>query len=145
MARILLMEDDIETAFQISGVLERNGHDTVWRRNGTEALDFLTEETCDLLITDIYVQQDGHIASDGGHKLIGLYRTRHKPPRGQEAMPILAISGAVNYIGNPNALNLAKSLGANAVLPKPIREKELVDMVEALLDGKTPISVSAKN
>ena len=66
MARILIMEDDQDFATVLSGALEETGHSVVVSADGAAAMEELRATRYDLLITDIYVRQDGRATADGG-------------------------------------------------------------------------------
>lgn len=138
MANILIMDDDMEFALRVRDVLEHIGHVCTWARSGTEALELLQETVFDLLICDIYVYQDGKITVDGGISLIGrvrMFSADRRLSKLNREMPIIAVSGAVKTAGNANILSVAKGVGANLTLKKPIESDILIETVSAALSG----------
>lgn len=135
MASILIMEDEPEIALWISRTLSECGHDADITRTGSEALTTLHETHYDLLITDIYVRAGGMPIPDGGIKLIGHVRQCGQGPNQDwlRQMPILAVSGAARSIGQVDLFSLAKSIGANAALAKPLDVDTFKEVVQDLL------------
>lgn len=136
MSHILFMDDELELALSMRELLEGCGHTFEWARSASDALDYLKHHDVDLLITDIYIYQDGRLVQDGGISLIGRVRmnglgeTEIKLPRD---IPIIAISGGVRRPGNPHILGLAAGMGANYTLAKPISNQDMLATVNAAL------------
>ena len=137
MPKILIIDDDddVRTMFRLT--LTHFGHTVVEARDGKEGLKLFESHRPDLVITDIVMpEQEG----------IGLLlELRKRPP-----MPkIIAVSGG----GTRDALEylrMAKLLGANHVLTKPIPMATLVAAVDALVSGAnepaaTPPHVATDN
>ena len=131
MARILLMEDDKTEGDLIQQLLTEEGHAVAHFRNATTALKHLQKSDVDLVITDIVVKQDGRSTSDGGLILIG--RIRGFSDQTKRALPILAVSGAIYGRGTGHLLDVAKTVGADDALPKPIIVSKLLEKVSTLL------------
>jgi len=55
MARILIVEDTSYQRDFLATLLRRDGHDVHPARNGSEALDWLSSRTFDLILTDIFM------------------------------------------------------------------------------------------
>lgn len=53
MARILIVEDDVDVAAGISGFLERRGHDLDFAYNGRQALTRLSSNVYDVVLLDL--------------------------------------------------------------------------------------------
>jgi DNA-binding NtrC family response regulator len=119
MARILVIDDEQSVRAAIEQALKIKDHEVIGAEDGTEALKQYSEESADLIITDMYMPgQDG----------IGvMVQFRKLAPQ----LPIIAMSG------NPkgDVLMIAEKLGAIGVLEKPFEVKELLSLVERALKG----------
>lgn len=134
MARILVMDDDIELSFKICNALKHEGYDTYWCRDATEAFDTLMTAKIpfDLVITDIFILVDGEIASDGGYRLISMLRSAEATGRINKTL-VIAISGVTDSEGNPYALQTAETIGADYTLTKPVDDATLISCVNSAL------------
>ena len=132
MPTIVIMEDDAALAADWQIGLERAGHTVVQTRSASECLDWLRSNDADLLIADIYVQRDGALVPDGGIKLIGLLRAAGGPME-RALLPIIAVTG-IGRDGSttPPVLELAQSLGANAIFRKPVAIPDLMNAIDTL-------------
>ena len=137
MARILVMEDDSDFAAMLSGALEGVGHSVVVTGDGSAAMTALRTSRYDLLITDIYVRQDGQSTADGGILLISRIRSPGKAPKFEwmTTMRILAITGARAYRDPTQLTRLAESIGADRALLKPMHLDDLLTTVNELISG----------
>jgi CheY-like chemotaxis protein len=119
--RSLVVADDVpEICNLVAKFLEPCGYVVHTAHSGREALKLLETHPCDLLIADM-LMPDGD-----GAKLI----TEAK--KSFAHLRILAISGGGEAAGAEDCLNLAKALGADATMPKPINRKEFLLTVESL-------------
>jgi len=117
---ILVIEDDDRVRQMICNILEREGYLPVQATNGIEGLRALRHITSfSLVITDILMPEKEGIET--------IREIRNDFPW----IRILAISGGGILIPE-NYLNLAKSMGADAILCKPFGKKELLHAVESL-------------
>src|SRR5687767_13037626 len=114
---ILVVDDEaaIRRLFRI--LLERAGYRVAEAANGREALRVIDSEPIDLMITDIVMPDQ-----EGLETLTAL-RAGGRP------LKIIAISGAAF-----SCLKIAKILGANATLPKPVTPDDLLATVERVLN-----------
>jgi DNA-binding response OmpR family regulator len=117
MARILIVDDEPSVLESIEQVLKMEGHKVIQAGGGSEAIRSFQKEPADLVIIDIFMpDQDGI-------QLI-TYLRKQLPN-----LPIIAMTG------NPkgNTLDMARKLGAAAVLVKPFAVEELLNAVSAAL------------
>jgi DNA-binding NtrC family response regulator len=117
MARILVIDDEQSVRAAIEQALKIKDHEVIGAEDGTEALKRYSEESADLIITDMYMPgQDG---------IAVMVQFRRVAPE----LPIIAMSG------NPkgDVLMIAEQLGAIAVLEKPFEVKELLSLVDKAL------------
>ncbi|SOH94571.1 Response regulator receiver domain-containing protein [Monaibacterium marinum] len=133
MKTIVIMEDDIALAAEWQLHLEQAGYIVVQTNGASECLEYLSDNHADLVIADVYVQRDGVFVGDGGIKLIGLLRATGGK-MAQPALPVICVSGVGGGTKHlPPVLELAKSMGANAVFQKPVAFSDLIKCIEALL------------
>ena len=120
MAHILVIDDDPVLRRVITLALEAVGHSVLRCENGRKAVAYLEHDHTDLLITDIVMPEMDGVET--------LRAARQLDPD----LPILAISGGGSF-DPKDYLGIAQAFGATAILPKPFRPAELVDLVSQLL------------
>lgn len=123
MAKVLVAEDLEELRRLIVSVLELEEHEVTSVENGLEAMEALKSVEVELLITDLIMPEMD------GLKLIEWTREHYKDLR------IIAISGGKAVIPGVY-LKAARDAGANAVLPKPFGNKDLLETVKEVLSGE---------
>jgi CheY-like chemotaxis protein len=127
MARILVMEDDHVFGYGLKRDLQKAGHEVEVRRSATLAIEELSAQPYDILVTDMIVRQNGQPVPDGGIKLIGWVRvTEHV-----RNLPIIAITGIATTFWMQDILKTAAQIGANASLQKPF---PLIDLQKIIAD-----------
>lgn len=104
----------------IGKILVRAGHDVLEAPDGKVALSLLKEEAADLVICDLFMPE-----MDGVEVLRQLRRDYPN-------LRVVAISGGA-YQGRVQLLDVAKALGAVAVLGKPFQPHQLLELVNDLL------------
>lgn len=124
MAHILLIEDDpaVRDTFEI--ILASGGHQMTTARDGLEGLAQIDQETFDLVLTDIIMPK-----CDGVEVIRSLRKRADAPP-------VIAISGGARTSA-ANYLEVAKLLGAQQILTKPVGAMELLRAVSEVL-GEQP-------
>jgi CheY-like chemotaxis protein len=118
-ASILVVDDDAPFRAATCRALRAAGHAVEEAPDGVQALRIIKADTPDILITDV-IMPDG----DG----IGLVTAV------KQAFPqvkIMVISGR-GSMGNLNLLSLAKTLGADATLHKPLSSEDLLEKIAAM-------------
>lgn len=120
MPMILVIDDDAGTRKLLRGVLESQGHGVIEAVNGTEGLWLFHRHPVQLVITDILMPEQEGLAT------IRELRQSHPHIR------IIAMSGNHNFVGL-DYLPVAKAFGANRVVAKPFRLRELLGHVRELL------------
>ncbi len=143
MKRILIIEDDAAQRKLFKTALEHAEYEVLEADNGQAGLRLFRQNPCELIITDIFMPQE-----DGIETIFDLKNTHSK-------IKILAISGGGSWaqhgrsLGADDALKIARKFGADRVLKKPIKIRQLQEMVAELLnleeqpeysDGWTPLS-----
>ena len=118
---LLVVDDSATTRMLISLTLKKEGvYRIVEVSNGREAVDKLTVEPVDCVLTDINMPQMN------GLDLISYIRSQHREPK----LPIIVITTQ----GEEEARDKGTAQGANAYLTKPISGPKLVSLVKELLD-----------
>jgi DNA-binding response OmpR family regulator len=117
-ARILLAEDQASVAQPVLTVFNGSGHDVRWVRAVREVRAQLTEFSPDVLILDTTLDTDG----------LELFQALRFSPEHPPAGVII-----LTEPGDISARERAQQLGAAAVLAKPLRGDEIVEIVEDLL------------
>jgi len=129
MATILICEDDIALASYWRHLLEAEDHIVYCCETVVKALELLKKISPDLVITDMMIKENGKFVAKGGITLVNQLRQKTQP-----FIPVLCVSGyRPNSYNLITALELAKSIGVNMALYKPIPPKQLLDAVTSLL------------
>jgi DNA-binding response OmpR family regulator len=129
MANILIADDEPSILELVSLALRQRGHHARIASDGNELSNLQAEGWAEVVILDVFMP------GKDGLEIIGSFR-RKFPKLG-----IIAISGGGN-IGFDECLAVAKKLGAHAVLQKPFRISELLEVVTEVLcraDQEVPI------
>ncbi len=121
MARILIIDDDEQVRSVLRKMLVRAGYEVVSAANGKQGLRIFKENPTELVITDILMPVMP------GSRLISILRQEHPNVK------IIAISGGGSMHQPGGFLNLARDLGAQQILTKPITSKALITAVEDVL------------
>jgi len=119
LKRILLVDDTPALAQNMADILQMEGFDTVICSDGIQALDFLKEHRCDLVLTDIVMPN-----MDG---ITLVHEIRRQ--QALAAMPVIIISAK----SNDETLQEASESGSTLFLKKPCDTEKLINSVKALL------------
>lgn len=117
MTTILIVDDDPMVLESTKTYLEAQGYNIICATDGNEALVKYNEETADIALIDIFMP------NRGGFEIIMSM---------QHNIPIIAMSGISSHRFEP--LSFAQSLGARSTLSKPFHPKELLKMIEDILE-----------
>ena len=120
MAKVLVIDDDAGIRNLLVSMLEKAGHSVAVAKDGRQGLATYGEFHPDLVICDIIMPE-----MEGIETIVNLKKIN---PEG----PILAISGGGADSPVPY-LEMAKKMGADKVLDKPILHETLTEMVNDLL------------
>ena len=113
---ILIVDDEVLAAESIAEYLERNGCLVYTANNGAEALEIYHHHPTDVVITDL------RMPLMDGNELIRLLRKQN------QKLPIIVTTGHT-MIGDDEEI-IAE--GANVVLKKPVRLREILTQVETI-------------
>lgn len=103
--KILLVDDDMRNLFALSKVLKQRGHDVTLADSGHKALELLSSEQLDIIITDIMMPEMD------GYELMKQIRSQYS-----QTIPIIALTAKAM----PGDAQLCIDAGANDYLSKPV-------------------------
>lgn len=120
--RILVIDDDETIREYIQLLLEDEGFNVSVAENGSAGLEIFNRESIDLIITDLIMpEKEGLETIQDMRKL-------------DPSSKIIAMSGASN---RESYLSISSVLGAQAVLYKPFKPSELLNLVSSILQIKS--------
>jgi DNA-binding response OmpR family regulator len=120
MPRVCLIDDDIYVRDAMAMGLTDAGFEVVTAPGVAAGLDLIRREGADAVITDM------HMPGSDGAQLIA--QARQEWP----TMPIIVISGSMMF-GDQSLEDIARDLGADALMAKPFRASALAEKLRALL------------
>ena len=120
MARILVIEDEIQLREMLQEMLERAGHDVMATPNGEAGVTCYRQEGANVVVTDIEMPRKN------GFQVIQELRCDFPD------IKIIAISGGGSR-DKLDSLSHAEMLGAQRTLRKPFHMQHLLDAVAELL------------
>ena len=121
--RILVIDDEASLRLLIRRILEASGHQIVEAADGRTGLAAFQTQPFDAVVTDIVMPE-----TEGAETILALRKL-------DKNVRIVAISGGGSLM-SLDLLKLARSLGADATLPKPFSAEELLGCVEARSTGR---------
>ena len=125
MINIVVIDDSPEVLTICEALLSPGGYNVISFTSGKQAVDALRTTPVDLIVTDIYMPDH-----DG---LDVIREARRICPQ----TPIIAMSGMT---GSRDMMTPAGLLGACCTLAKPFSKRELLQVVEAVLESRqTPM------
>lgn len=118
----LVVDDSLTMRKVLSRVLEREDFEVVTANDGMDAIQKLQLLTPDIILTDIEMP-----------RMDGFEFSRHvRDNQKTTNIPLIVISSRTAE----KHRNVAKELGVNAFLGKPVQDEELIEQVNALLQVK---------
>jgi CheY-like chemotaxis protein len=118
LAYVLVVDDEEADRIVMRTILERADHDVLVAKDGDEALDLYRGKGIEVVITDLQMR------NVHGLELITILREFEPRPA------VVAISGTGEV-----QLDMARALGAERTLTKPVRPDELLAAVSDVLAG----------
>lgn len=122
--KVIVIDDDPAVRDVLVAAFNRVGCETRWAVDGRSGVRLFDAERAHLVVTDIVMPNQ-----EGIETILQLKR-RERPPK------VIAISGG-GRLGGQDFLLWAKHLGADAVLPKPFRTSQLIEVARTLLESPT--------
>lgn len=120
MAKILLVDDDLQIRDMLKLTLKRDGHEVTEATNGVQAVLKYVPGEIDLVITDIVMPEKEGIET--------IMELRSMDP----GVKIIAISGG-GRINPDDYLKWAHRFGVRYTFAKPVDRMELRDAIEDLM------------
>lgn len=113
MPKILVVDDQKSMLELLKTILERENYDVLLAANGFDALEILSHNEVDLVITDISMPKlDGFM-------LLQIIKSKNP------SIPVIVMTGYYDIFTKDEALKR----GASRFLAKPFRPEEVIDMV----------------
>lgn len=104
---VLVIDDEEAHASLVSRVITKNGHNVDVAHRAEDGLEKFRDREYDLVITDVFM--------DGMGGIVGIQKIREI----QADVPIIAMSAGFSDMSAEAALETAREVGADAILPKP--------------------------
>ncbi len=120
MARVLIVDDDMQVRDMLTQMLKRAGHDVAEAGNGNEAIQYCQKNQTDLVITDIIMPD-----KEGIETIVELRRDFPD-------IKVFAISGGGRVSPN-NYLKLAEKIGALKTFTKPFSKAEILSAIDEVI------------
>lgn len=123
MKQILVIEDDQPHLKMLKALLSKADFSVLMASNGVEGCDLYYKNPCDLVICDIFMPEKE------GLETITDIKDYHPEAK------IIAISGggSKNFFARKDILRMARDLGADIIMPKPINVPKLMQSIQQLL------------
>ena len=118
-ARILIVDDDVETREFLGEELRDLGHELIYAADGVQALSLMRREQPDLMLLDLRLP--------GGDGFSVLEQLRGIPDFA--SIPVIVFSG----MRSPDAEERALMLGARVFVHKSFRGNELIEAIAVAL------------
>ena len=119
MARVLIVDDDEADRIVLNAILERAGHEVFLAEDGRVALSMFGATEIDVIVTDLQMPEMH------GLELITVLRDVSPRPA------IIVISGT-----GRDQLDMAKVVGADETLMKPVDRDVLLDAISRVVSGE---------
>ena len=126
--RVLLVDDSVSVRRFVGGMLERAGFHVVAARDGAEALQQLADHSVDVIVTDLEMPRVN------GYELI---RDLNREPTTCD-LPVVVLTTRAGA----KHVNLARELGVEHYVAKPVDEASFVQLIESLA-AATPVRAGA--
>lgn len=124
-ARICLIDDDVIVLDAIAAGLRDAGYRVFTAPGAAAGLELAAREGVDAIVTDM------NMPGTSGAQLIAEARAKWLH------LPIVAISGA-SSVNGVSVHDAARALGADTLLKKPFRARELHEVLQSLLARRQP-------
>lgn len=119
--RILVVDDEEQVRKMLRKMLEREGYEVVEAADGNEAINRHSEQSFDLIITDIIMP--------GKEGIETIIEIKNNDPEAQ----FIVVSGSCWY-GSDVEFDMAKILGAK-ILRKPFEREALLNVIKQMQDS----------
>jgi len=122
--KILVVDDEEEIGSVLAEALEEKGFTVFQATNGVEGLRICSENPVDLIILDLKMpRMDGYMFME---RLLERYQIENRMDFFPKIIVLSALDSKVDF-------GLAKNMGAQKYLTKPVKPSELIQTVNGLL------------
>ena len=121
MAKILIIDDDVQTTKLLESIVVLNGHEAVAVHNSMNAVEMANSVSPDLVLLDIMMP------GISGIELCKIFQSTSD----LKHIPIIIVSALDDVGSKKDAFNA----GAKDFLTKPVFPKILADKIDALIHG----------
>ena len=126
VARILIIDDDLQVLEMLGEMIEQLGYEPIMAHDGAAGIRMFRQSPVDLVITDIFMPEKEGIST--------IMELRKERP----TLPIIALSGGGRFgdtdlTAKMDFLEVAERVGASAKLRKPVDFEELAETISRLL------------
>lgn len=126
MANILIVDDDADVGITIRAMLAGSSHEVMYEGDPGRVKRILLESAFDIIISDVFMPEFD------GIELVLMAREINP-----EVKIIVITGGSRHFPSGSGALqditDSVEMFGANLVLAKPFRRRELIDAIETLV------------
>lgn len=123
MAKVIIIEDVVDSANLAKKILNRYGHEALVAANGEEALQFVTHKDIDLILLDL------GLPDVDGQTLLGMLRHNY----GMDKVPIVVCTAWPPEA----AFKMAEAYGFDGFISKPYKVTEFMEVIERFIKGET--------
>jgi CheY-like chemotaxis protein len=138
-AKILVVDDDVETRLLLGEELLDLGHEAVYAADGVQALSLVRREQPDLILLDLRLPEIDPSGIAGGDGFSVLERLRSIED--VASIPVIVFSG----MRSPQAEERAMSLGARAFVLKSFTGNDLAEAIARVLDAQMSLPISGRS
>jgi CheY-like chemotaxis protein len=124
MARVMFVDDNVETLEMFKKCVELFGHQAVTARDFSEALHLADEHELDVVFVDLY------LCETSGLEVVGALRNKVKTAQ----TPVYVLSAGSESEFGPQA----RQVGANAFMQKPVRLQNLLHTISQAISSNGP-------
>ena len=117
MAKILLVDDDVEFGVAFSKILKSEGHNTSVALNTAEGLNALKKEEFDIIFADLPMP--------GENGLVFLKKSKKEFP----GIPVVMITA----FGDWDVYAKAIETGVSKFVNKPVKKEEIIQVIREIL------------
>jgi DNA-binding response OmpR family regulator len=124
MAKILIIDDDINVRGMLSQLLKKQGHFIQTADDGINGLSCQMKKPSDIIILDMFMPR-----KDGFETILELKAINTKST-------IIAITGGTDYYGEEEHAKACKALGIEWTFVKPLDLNEILNAIETIAEDE---------
>lgn len=122
MARILVVDDELNTVHVLALILEQEGYEVLKATDGLQAMEAITHHAPDLVLTDVLMPvMDGY----------ALYKKLKESPETAH-LPVVVMTAHTAMV------DTFEAVGVDRFLEKPVEKQDLLTTIETLLRSARP-------